>query len=82
MGVDLHDHSDLRVAQDLHNLPGMHVEINQQCGAGAPPVVHRDLADPGLGTAGIPRAIEVTRFDRRAPLGGKDQFVALPRRPC
>src|SRR3981081_2866171 len=46
--------------------------------AAASAVVHGDLADVGLGAAGVPGAVEVAGFDRRAVAGGEDQDVALP----
>jgi hypothetical protein len=37
LGVNLHSHRDLRVAQDLHDLAGVHVQIAQQRRIGAAP---------------------------------------------
>ena len=36
LGVDVHRHVDLRMPQDPHGNPGMHVERGQQSGTGMP----------------------------------------------
>jgi hypothetical protein len=68
----------LGVAEDLHGDTGVDVEVGEEGAAAASAVVHGDLADIGLGAAGVPGAVEVAGFDRRAVAGGEDQVAALP----
>ena len=63
--------------EDLHRHPGVHVQVGQQCPAGAARIVHRDAADPGRvdrrsqkrlklrGSIGVPN--RVVKTDRRPP---------------
>ena len=51
LGVNVHRHVDLRMAQDAHGNPRMHIERGQQSGTGMPHVVHGDSADACLGAA-------------------------------
>ena len=65
--VDLHGHRDLRVAQDLHDLARVDIEIDQQGGTGTPTVMDGDLPDPGLAAASIPGPVEIARLDGVLP---------------
>ena len=76
--VDLHRDRELGVPEDLHRDPGMHVQVDQQRGAGAPGVVHGDPPDAGRVAAAVPGAVEVARLDRRAVAGGEDQAGVVP----
>ena len=49
LGVNVHRHVDLRMAQDAHSNARMHVERSKQRGAGVTPVVHGDPPNPRLG---------------------------------
>lgn len=66
--VDLHGHCDLRMAQDLHDLGGMDIEIDQESCAGTSTIVNGDLADSGFAAAGVPGSVEVARLDWGAHL--------------
>jgi hypothetical protein len=57
LGVDLHGHRDLRVTQDMHDLAGVHIEVDQEGGAGTPAVMDGDLADSRLAAVGVPGTI-------------------------
>ncbi len=41
------------MTEDRHSDPGMHVQIDQERGGGAPGVMHRDSPDAGGGDPGI-----------------------------
>jgi len=51
LGVDVHSHVNLRMTQDPHCNPRMHVERSQESGTGMPHVVHGDAANARLGAA-------------------------------
>jgi hypothetical protein len=57
---------------------GVYAEVDEQGGAGAPGVVHGDLADPGGGTAEIPGAVEVPRLDGGAVPGREHETKVVP----
>ena len=51
LGVDVHRDVDLRVPQDAHGDPRMHVERGQQSGTGMPHIVHGNAANARLDAA-------------------------------
>src|SRR5271165_6655754 len=60
LGVDVHRHVDLRMTQNPHGNPGVHVERGES-GTGVSHVVHGDAADACLGAACLETTVQVPR---------------------
>ena len=60
--------------KDLHGDPGMHVEGDQERGAGAPGVVDPDVADPRFPAPVGELPVEVARLVGRATDTGEYEF--------
>ncbi len=70
--VDLHGDGELRVPEDLHRHPRVHVQVRKERGAGPPGIPDGDPPDSGRVTAPVPEAVEVARLDWPPVAGGED----------
>ena len=82
LGIDVHRHVDLRMAQDPHSNPRMHVERGQKSGTGMPHVVHGDTAQARLGAACLETTVQVPRFEWRTGPGREHQPASDPGGVC